>query len=87
LNQVFLNIINNAIDALKNQTPPRIITILAELVNGRRDRVIGEAGVISAYHLLPGLSFGFEIMGLEFPQKLKTRFLTPLHNQASGTRG
>ena len=31
LNQVFLNLLNNAIDALENQSPPRVITISTSL--------------------------------------------------------
>ncbi|HLO50947.1 MAG TPA: ATP-binding protein [Kamptonema sp.] len=34
LNQVFMNIISNAIDALENQAPPRIITIRTAVVSG-----------------------------------------------------
>ena len=33
LNQVFINLLNNAIDALENQTSPRLITIHTELSN------------------------------------------------------
>jgi signal transduction histidine kinase len=32
LNQVFLNLLNNAIDALENQSPPRVITISTSLI-------------------------------------------------------
>jgi len=34
LNQVFMNVLSNAIDALENQIPPRIITIRTEMKNG-----------------------------------------------------
>ena len=37
LNQVFMNIISNAIDALENQPAPRIITIRTEVMNGEGD--------------------------------------------------
>jgi len=32
LNQVFLNLLNNAIDALENQSPPRVITVSTSLI-------------------------------------------------------
>ena len=37
LNQVFMNVISNAIDALENQPAPRIITIRTEVMNGEGD--------------------------------------------------
>lgn len=37
LNQVFMNIISNAIDALENQPAPRTITIRTEVMNGEGD--------------------------------------------------
>jgi signal transduction histidine kinase len=36
LNQVFMNILNNAIDALENQPSPRIITISTEVETGSK---------------------------------------------------
>jgi PAS domain S-box-containing protein len=58
LNQVFMNLLDNAIDALETQPPPRVITIRTEM--GSRDRSEGEEAVGNAeessptpYSLLP----------------------------------
>lgn len=58
LNQVFMNLLDNAIDALETQPPPRVITIRTEM--GSRDQSEGEEAVGNAeessptpYSLLP----------------------------------
>jgi signal transduction histidine kinase len=58
LNQVFMNLLDNAIDALETQPPPRVITIRTEM--GSRNRSEGEEAVGNAeessptpYSLLP----------------------------------
>jgi PAS domain S-box-containing protein len=38
LNQVFMNLLNNAIDALENQPTPRVITIRTRVVSGSEQR-------------------------------------------------
>jgi len=47
LNQVFMNIISNAIDALENQPEPRQITIRTELLNTRNCEESQEEGLSS----------------------------------------
>jgi PAS domain S-box-containing protein len=42
LNQVFMNLLSNAIDALDNQTSPRVITITTEVVSGQWSVVSGK---------------------------------------------
>jgi signal transduction histidine kinase len=41
LNQVFMNLLNNAIDALENQSPPRRITIVTEVLADTNLAMIG----------------------------------------------
>jgi signal transduction histidine kinase len=51
LNQVFMNLLDNAIDALETQPPPRVITIRTEM--GSRDRSEGEEAVGNAEESFP----------------------------------
>ncbi|HEY9711574.1 MAG TPA: ATP-binding protein, partial [Oculatellaceae cyanobacterium] len=44
LNQVFMHLLNNAIDALETQPSPRIITIRTEVVRGQEPVVSGKEG-------------------------------------------
>ena len=40
LNQVFMNLLSNAIDAVETQSPPRVITISTSVVRGKEQRTI-----------------------------------------------
>ena len=53
LNQVFMNILSNAIDALETQALPRVITIRTEMGSGEWLVGNGEESTLTPYSLLP----------------------------------
>jgi signal transduction histidine kinase len=69
LNQVFMNLVSNAIDALENQPSPRVITIHTQA----RQEVRGKKKRTSR---LTSLSFGLLTMVLVWMRTCKRRYLT-----------
>lgn len=84
LNQVFMNLLDNAIDALETQPPPRVITIRTAI--GSRDRSEGEEAVGNAeessptpYSLLPPPSVVIRIAdnGSGMSQEIQKQMFDP----------
>ncbi len=77
LNQVFMNILNNAIDALLDQPPPRILTIRTERIDARGDVVSGEQGDNSDLPATPSLVIRIRDNGGGIPLEIKDKIFDP----------
>jgi signal transduction histidine kinase len=75
LNQVFMNILNNAIDALKDQPAPRLISIRTEMLNGRWDVVSGQEK--GNFNLPPAVVIRIQNNGSEIPFEIKNKIFDP----------
>lgn len=90
LNQVFLNILTNAIDALESQKEPGIITIRTELVKSQKELNFNRLKVESCHLLIPSdtpvensFSFGRQLSHLP-PATLSDSVLIRISDNGSG---
>ena len=89
LNQVFMNLLSNAIDALETQPSPRVITIRTEMGSGEWGVGNGEESSPTPYSLLPTLSVVIRIAdnGSGMSEELQKKIFDPFFTTKPVGRG
>jgi PAS domain S-box-containing protein len=89
LNQVFMNLLSNAIDALETQPSPRVITICTEMGSGEWGVGNGEESSPTPYSLLPTLSVVIRIAdnGSGMSEELQKKIFDPFFTTKPVGRG
>lgn len=87
LNQVFMNILNNAIDVLLDQPPPRILTIRTEMIDARGDVGNGEQGGNPDLPATPSVVIRIRDNGCGIGSEIKNKIFDPFFTTKSVGKG
>jgi signal transduction histidine kinase len=82
-----MNILNNAIDVLLDQPPPRILTIRTEMIDARGDVVNGEQGGNSDLPATPSVVIRIRDNGCGIPSEIKNKIFDPFFTTKAVGKG